>query len=296
MSPVALPNYPHTIYQYDHPVTLAPHVIGLRPRCDAQQKLHQFSLALEPQPKQMSETVDLDGNSIIKTWFSNEPITQFTLKASSEVETLCVNPFAYLLEPWASSLPIDYPNSLLSRLQPYLSGQFSKFAGTGTIDPEAMILAQDIWQATQGNMTSFLTELNQRIYTSCGYLLRETGLPLPPGLTWRTKQGSCRDYAVLFIEVCRAVGIAARFVSGYQEGDPDRPDRHLHAWAEAYLPGAGWRGYDPTQGLVVSDRHIALVSSAAAADTTPVRGQIQGGANSDMKYDLLIQIVGDSAE
>ncbi|HEY9641383.1 MAG TPA: transglutaminase family protein [Coleofasciculaceae cyanobacterium] len=280
-----------TTYHYDRPVTLAPHTLRLRPRCNGQQKLHQFSLELEPQPKQLSENVDLDGNSLIKAWFDDQPISQFTLKAVSNVETLCTNPFVYLLEPWAVSLPMDYPSSLLSRLQPYLSGQFSP--PTGAIDPEAMMLAQEIWQETHGNTTSFLTVLNQRIYTRCRYLLRETGSPLPPGVTWRTQQGSCRDYAVLFVEVCRAVGIAARFVSGYQEGDPDSTDRHLHAWAEAYLPGAGWRGYDPTHGLVVSDRHIALVSSALASDTAPVSGHLKtGGANAEMTYELWIQIAG----
>jgi transglutaminase-like putative cysteine protease len=266
----------------------------LRPRCDAQQKLHSFSLQLDPPPKQLSENVDLDGNSITKAWFTEEPIAQFTVQAISEVETFCDNPFVYLLEPWAVNLPIDYSNAVLSRLQPYLQPYWGKqFSATsGTIDPEAMILAQEIWQATHGNTTAFLNELNQRIYKNCGYLMRETGSPLPPGITWRSKQGSCRDYAVLFMEVCRAMGIATRFVSGYQEGDPDSNDRHLHAWAEAYLPGAGWRGYDPTHGLVVSDRHIPLVASANVKGTSPISGKLKtAGVDSSMRYELLIKLI-----
>jgi transglutaminase-like putative cysteine protease len=282
-----------TFYSYDRPVVLAAHAFRLRPRCDVQQKLHSFSLQLDPPPKQLSDNVDLDGNSITRAWFTDEPIAQFTVQAISEVETFCDNPFLYLLEPWAVNLPIDYSSSVLSRLQPYLQpywgGQFAPTSGT--IDPEAMSLAQDIWQV-HGNTTAFLNELNQRIYKSCGYLMRETGSPLPPGLTWRSRQGSCRDYAVLFMEVCRAVGIAARFVSGYQEGDPDSNDRHLHAWAEVYLPGAGWRGYDPTHGLVVSDRHIPLVASANGKGTSPVSGKLKTvGVNSSMRYELLIKIL-----
>jgi transglutaminase-like putative cysteine protease len=93
------------------------------------------------------------------------------------------------------------------------------------------------------------------------------------------------------MEVCRAIGLAARFVSGYQEGDPDTTDRHLHAWAEVYLPGAGWRGYDPTHGLAVADGHIALVSSPFAQHTTPVAGTLKSGigAQAKMSYQLLIQ-------
>lgn len=275
-----------TIYTYDRPVLLSPHFIRLRPRCDVGQTLHQFSLELDPLPKGVSSNVDLDGNSITKAWFDAEPTLQFKIKATSDLETLCDNPFVYLLEPWAAHLPIDYPASWQARLQPYLLGQIA-----GTIDPTAIELAQEIGQVTHST-TAFLTELNDRIYQNCGYQLRESGAPLPPGITWRSKQGSCRDYAVLFMEVCRAAGIATRFVSGYQEGDADSRDRHLHAWAEAYLPGAGWRGYDPTQGLVVADRHIPLVASSSATGTTPVSGALKTiGATSEMNYELLIRAI-----
>jgi transglutaminase-like putative cysteine protease len=291
-SPVRYRISHQTIYTYDRPVALAPHLIRLRPRCDAHQTLHQFLLKLDPQPKQQSENVDLDGNTLLKAWFTDEPTTQFRVEAISDVETRCENPFLYLLEPWAVRLPMDYPSALLHQLQPYLGGQFAQ--ASRAIDPVALELAQEIWVAVAGNITSFLTELNQRIYQNCGYMLRETGSPLPPGVTWRSKQGSCRDYAVLFIEVCRAAGVAARFVSGYQEGDPDCSDRHLHAWAEAYLPGAGWRGFDPTHGLAVSDRHIALVASSNAIDTIPVSGSLQSaGVNAEMSYVLRIEPLPD---
>ena len=75
------------------------------------------------------------------------------------------------------------------------------------------------------------------------------------------------------MEVCRAVGIAARFVSGYQEGDREQQSR-LHAWVEVYLPGAGWRGYDPTLGLVISDRHIPLAASAIPKYAAAVEGTV----------------------
>jgi transglutaminase-like putative cysteine protease len=141
-------------------------------------------------------------------------------------------------------------------------------------DSSALELAQEIAIATQGNTLNFLFTLNQRIYQDCQYIIRDIGEPFPAGVTWRDKQGSCRDYAVLFMEVCRAIGIAARFVSGYQEGDSVQQSRDLHAWVEVYLPGAGWRGYDPTLGLIVSDRHIPLAASAIPRYAAAVEGTV----------------------
>ena len=275
-----------TAYRYDGFVTLEPHVIRLRSRCDGWQKLHTFALEVVPEPAGVSQIIDLEGNDLVRVWFQ-EPTDHLIVKATSEIETFCTNPFTYLLEPWATELPIDYPTSMLAHLQPYLLG--SLINGLYGVDPIAVQLAQEITHAVDNHTTTFLSELNQRIYQSCQYVVRETGDPLPAGITWTQKQGSCRDLAVLFIEVCRAVGLAARFVSGYQEGDPEQQERDLHAWAEVYLPGAGWRGYDPTQGLAVSDRHIALVASALPRQAAPITGIVRGGGSqSQMQYHLLI--------
>ncbi|HEY9696374.1 MAG TPA: transglutaminase family protein [Trichocoleus sp.] len=274
-------------YSYDRPVLLAPHTFCLRPRSDVTQTLQQFSLEITPEPGRISENLDLDGNAVLKSWFADAEVTELKIKATSVVETHRPNPFDYLLEPWATQLPIDYPTSLLQQLQPYLGGQYFGAAG---IDPAVIQLAQTIWDEAGGSTTSFLSLLNQRIYETCQYSIRETGSALPAGLTWAKKAGSCRDYAVLLMEGCRAMGLAARFVSGYQEGDLNSTDRQLHAWAEVYLPGAGWRGYDPTHGLVVADRHIALVAMPSHRNTAPVSGSLrQANVQSQMKYHLTIQ-------
>ncbi|MBD2092264.1 transglutaminase family protein [Microcoleus sp. FACHB-1515] len=284
-----------SIYTYSAPVSLAPHVLRLRPRCDAAQQVHSFHWAIDPQPARLIENLDLDGNQVTQISFA-AAIESLTIMATSEVETFRTNPFDFLLEPWATSLPIDYPISLSIQLQPYLTGYL------GSVDPVAIELAQEIFQATQGNTIAFLTELNQRIYKTCRYELRESGDPYPAGITWRSQQGSCRDFAVLFCEVCRAINLAARFVSGYQEGDPDQTDgfassgRDLHAWAEVYLPGAGWRGYDPTQGLAVSDRHVALCASPSPRQTAPIAGTLKTvGVQSHFAFELQVQAI-DSAD
>ncbi|MFB2895610.1 transglutaminase N-terminal domain-containing protein [Aerosakkonemataceae cyanobacterium BLCC-F50] len=255
-----------TTYKYQQAVTLRPHTIRLIPRSDAAQKVHKFSLEIDPKPTGICYNDDLEGNVVLQTWF-NEPTEFLKIQVNSEVETFRKNPFDYLLEPYALKLPIDYSASLLAQLSPYLQTQYP-----GNIDPVATQLAQEILVASSHQTTTFLSKLNQQIYETCQYVIRETGDPLPAGITWQQKSGSCRDFAVLFMEVCRAVGLAARFVSGYQEGDLDQKERDLHAWVEVYLPGAGWRGYDPTHGLAVGDRHIPLVASAFPNYTAPISG------------------------
>lgn len=280
-----------TTYRYSQPVILQPHIVRLIPRSDSWQTLKTHALEITPDPFGQSSITDMDGNTLVRLWFkSDRPVEQLIITVTSTVETHQENPFHYLLENWAMRLPIEYPASLLNQLQPYLGGQMVRY-GSSVIDPIAVQLAQEIYADVDGEPTRFLTTLNQRIYETCGYELRETGEPLLPGTTWTRRSGSCRDFAVLFVEVCRAIGLAARFVSGYQEGDLDSTDRHLHAWAEVYLPGAGWRGYDPTQGLAVADRHIALVASPLSSDAAPISGVfkgVAGNAQSEMSYELAI--------
>jgi transglutaminase-like putative cysteine protease len=240
----------HTIeYTYSQLVTFAPHQLRLHPRSNIHQSVLNFDLAIDPIPQQISESVDLDGNNSILIWFDDTLATNLKIHVKTTVSTNLINPFNYLLEPWADRLPIDYPQSLSQQLHPYLAGYLAH-----SIDPIATELAAEIWQTVDGKTIPFLTELNQQIYHNCQYSIRDTGSPLPPGIVWKNRSGSCRDFVVLFIEVCRAVGLAGRFVSGYEAG-AETDDRHLHAWAEIYLPGCGWRGYDPTHAGGSNYRH-----------------------------------------
>jgi transglutaminase-like putative cysteine protease len=256
-----------TKYKYIRSLLLTPHLIRLRPRSNSWQNLQSFQIDIEPKPIGFSEYIDLDGNDFIKVWFDRA--TDFlTIETDIEIETHNFNPFNYLLEPWMVKLPIDYPSSLLRQLQPYLNLESNFF------DPIVLELARSLREESDNNTVSFLFNLNQIIYRNCQYIIREEGQPWLAGTTWRKRQGSCRDFAVLFMEVCRLVGLAARFVSGYEAGDADDPEKHLHAWVEVYLAGAGWRGYDPSHGLVTTDSYIALVASAIPQHTAPVSGDI----------------------
>ena len=254
----------HSIaHTFDRPVLLHPHLIRLRPRSDGW--LCNFSLHVDPKPLDIAQIIDLDGNAIVKLWFE-KPITELQCTTNAQVETCQLNPFDYQLEPWALKLPIDYPSSLLAQLHPYLQPYAAIF------DPSSIELARDIYQKVDGKTTSFLGKLNQHLQKVCKPIIGDRSESWLPGVTWKAQRGSARDIAVLFMEVCRAMGLAARFVSGYQEGSSERENSTLHAWVEVYLPGAGWRGYDPTQGLAVSDSYVALAASAFPQYTAPIEG------------------------
>jgi transglutaminase-like putative cysteine protease len=143
----------------------------------------------------------------------------------------------------------------------------------------------------QGETLRFLSLLTEQIYRDWDIDIREEGDPYPPEETFQTRRGACRDVAVMFVECCRLQGIAARFVSGYQEGDQDAAERFMHAWAEVYVPGGGWRGYDPTHGLAVADRHIAVAAAADARFAAPIEGAVRGtGATSRIEAEIKIEV------
>jgi len=276
------------VYEYNQPVTLDTHVLRLCPWTDWRQTLTSYSLQISPTPSRQISVADLDGRTVQHLYFSSIALSKLQIQMQAHVETHCVNPFDFLLFKWAAALPLDYPISLKTQLSPYL--QLNGTTLTPSIDPAASSIARTLIHQTHGNVVMFLCELNQLIHSKCAYVIREVGAPQLPGITWSQKSGSCRDYAMLFIEVCRSVGLAARFVSGYHEGDPDTNEFHLHAWAEVYLPGAGWRGFDPTLGLAVGDRHVGLAASPFPGSAAPISGNLQAGSKAEatMSYQLSI--------
>ncbi|MEX0789461.1 MAG: transglutaminase family protein, partial [Actinomycetota bacterium] len=192
------------------------------------------------------------------------------------------NPFDYLvLDDGRMQLPMRYPAEESGALLRY---------SRPTGDPAVVELAHEVLRSSGGSAPSFLTQLSSRLASAVEGEVRMEGEPFEPAETLRRGRGSCRDAAVLFMDACRTVGLAARFVSGYQEGNPKIEEKYLHAWAEVYLSRVGWRGFDPTLGLAVADRHLALAADADPGRTTPYEGSYRGTAVSSMKADLQVRV------
>jgi transglutaminase-like putative cysteine protease len=269
-----------TVYRYEAPVYLEPHVVRLRPRDDGAQHLLSYSLQIAPLPAGTNSLLDQDGTLAVQAWFTAET-SQLAVNSMFEVETLRENPFDFLLRPGAASLPPEHPPAL----QPYLvdaapSVEVREYA--------AAIAAQ-----TSGRTMDFLTALNARLFDETRHVVRDEGAANAPEITLREREGSCRDLAVLFCATCRAVGIPARFVSGYDCGAAsEEQDAYMHAWAEVYLEGGGWRGFDPARGLAVSTGHVAVAAAADPALAAPIAGTYRGLAKAHMQFSIAIRGAG----
>ncbi len=256
-----------TTYTYSAPVACDPLVVRLRPREDASQCLHEFHLDVQPRPAGRSDWLDLDGNAATCLWFAGV-ISTLEIRTSATVETRRTNPYEFLLYAAARNVPPDYSAAEQSLAAYYSKPDEESTAVTG--------FARDVLANAQGRTTAFLSELAARIHGLCRTEIRDSGDPWPAEYTLAQRRGACRDLAVLFNEACRAVGLPARFVSGYGYGLGADQEQHLHAWSEVFLPGGGWRGYDPSVGLAVADHHIPLAASRLPQGAAPTSGTFNG--------------------
>ncbi len=254
-------------YRYDSPVFLEPHTVRLFPRLGASVRLVASDLQVDPLPWVRADNLDKEGNTVFQTWFEG-PTSHLTVDSRVTVETLVTDPFRFLATDPAWPLPYVYPPGWGPTLAPY---RRPPDAVPDAVRELALAAAND----TRRDQLTFPPVLAQRMHDEFVVVHREEGPPRPAPETAGAKTGACRDLAVLFVECCRAMGLAARFVSGYAVvADSPRPD--LHAWAEVYLRGGGWRGFDPSLGLAVSDRHVVLAAAAEPDDAAPVSGTFRG--------------------
>ena len=270
-----------TVYRYSSPVYLEPHTFRLRPRQDGTQWLHRYALEISPAPAGRNECLDQDGNAALQVWFT-ELVQDLTVRSSFEVETLRENPFDYVLTA-PSVLPMAYADPLRAALAPSL--------GAGGIPQAVREFAEGIGQETGGQPLAFLARLNGRLFEGFGHSVRALGPPHAPDFTLREREGTCRDLAMLFCAACHTVGIAARFVSGYEREAATQERAYMHAWAEVYLPGGGWRGYDPTQGLAVAQSHVVVAAAADARLAAPATGTYRGSAAAQMEFAIELTAV-----
>ena len=260
-----------TRYEYSQPVTFAPHALYLRPRETPRQRLHNFDITLTPVARRTA-TNDAEDNAL--DWAHFDPgVRSSTLEFRSEflVETLDTNPFDFFLKPSALAFPFTYDPAEIFTLGPC----FAAPAGTdrsqlrGWLDTHLPSLPVET--------INLLTTLNHAVRGALSYTRRDEPGIQTPSETLACGSGSCRDYAVFFIALCRQLGLAARFVSGYLYEPPVPGVSNpvlpaMHAWAEVYLPGAGWRGLDPTRGIFCDDSFIPVAHTSLAETVNPIQG------------------------
>jgi transglutaminase-like putative cysteine protease len=266
-----------TRYAYAAPVFLEPQTLRLTPCTDASQRLTAFDMQISPVPAGRSENVDLAGNHTTRVWFEGET-QSLAIEVEATVETQRDDPFDYLWDG-PRTLPMRYAEELREPMWVY-SGERA-LREVGALADEAAVEAG-------GDAQQFPRTLAAMIHGRCRQEHRHEGNARPGDETLRLGEGSCRDLTQLFLEAARGKGFAGRFVSGYVADDEEN-SRELHAWAELYLPGGGWRGFDPTTGLAVGAYHIALARGADALHAAPVSGHIRGNATSTLSAYVTIE-------
>jgi uncharacterized protein (DUF2126 family)/transglutaminase-like putative cysteine protease len=265
-----------TRYRYDQLVGLSPQLIRLRPAPHCRTLIHSYSLQVEPRQHFENWQQDPQGNFVARCVFPKKT-RELVVRVDLVAEMATINPFDFFLEPYSETFPFKYEDWLERELRP--------FRETEPMGPLQRQFMARIDRAPR-NTVHFLVELNQLLQYETRYLIR-----MEPGIqsceeTLALRSGSCRDSAWLMVQILRQLGLAARFVSGYLiqlvadvrplEGPvgTDRDFCDLHAWAEVYLPGAGWIGLDPTSGLLAGEGHIPLACTPDPQSAAPITGGV----------------------
>lgn len=266
-----------TSYHYDRRVRLDPQIVRLRPAPHCRTPIQSYSLKVEPDDHFVNWQQDPHGNYQARFVFP-EKTRQLTVEVDLIAEMTVINPFDFFIEESAEQYPFEYEAGLREELQPFLA--------TATPGPRWQRLLQSIDRKKQRTV-DFIVGLNARLNDEIEYEIRmEPGVQTPEE-TLELAKGSCRDTGWLLVQTLRHLGLAARFVSGYliqltpDVKSLDGPSgttvdfTDLHAWAEVFLPGAGWVGLDPTSGLLAGEGHIPLACTPAPSTAAPISGALE---------------------
>ncbi|TVP97079.1 MAG: transglutaminase family protein [Planctomycetaceae bacterium] len=269
-----------TEYLYDRLVTLGPQQVRLRPAFHARTPIEAYCMRVSPSDHFVNQQQDPHGNPVARYVFA-KPTDHFSVTVDLIANMTVINPFDFFVEEFADKYPFRYPPELRRQLQPYLDCDPISPGGEATPLLDQWVSSLP---STSDRMTDFLVDMNMRLHQRIEYLVRlEPGVQTPE-YSLAIGSGSCRDSAWLLVATLRRLGLAARFVSGYLiqlAGDvkpldgpagPENDFCDLHAWAEVYIPGAGWIGLDATSGLFCGEGHIPLACTPEPRDAAPITG------------------------
>jgi len=268
-----------TRYRYDREVSLSTHEIRLRPAPHCRTPILSYSLNVQPEKHFINWQQDIFGNYIARFVFP-EKTRELEITVDVVADMTVINPFDFFIESYADRFPFSYRGETQRDLTPYLA-----------IEEQGALLKEWLTAfraANTGEIATidFLVAINRQLQQDIRYLVR-----MEPGVqtceqTLQNRSGSCRDSGWLLVQLLRHCGLAARFVSGYLiqlktdqkpldgPAGPERDFTDLHAWAEAYIPGAGWVGLDPTSGLLAGEGHIPLACTPSPASAAAVTGGV----------------------
>ncbi|MCV6587211.1 MAG: transglutaminase family protein [Marinibacterium sp.] len=283
-----------TRYRYDRLVSHAPHIIRLRPAPHTRTKILSYSQRISPGDVFVNWQQDPFANYLSRVVFP-EKSDHFEVEVDLVADLEAINPFDFFLDDTAQEAGFRYDADSLADLAPYMVKP--------KITPRLRAFLADA-PANAGSTIDYVVALNQYVQQAVSYVVRmEPGVQTPEE-TLERGRGSCRDSGLLLVEMMRHFGYAARFVSGYLiqltpdipsldgPSGPDEDFTDLHAWAEVYLPGAGWVGLDPTSGLFASEGHIPLAATPNPRSAAPISGAVDK-AEVEFDFDMTITRVGE---
>jgi transglutaminase-like putative cysteine protease len=280
-----------TRYIYDRPVALGPQTIRLRPAPHCRVRVPSYSLKVVPEHHFVHWQQDPFGNWIARYVFTEKAIAYVvTVDLVAEIDV--INPFDFFVESYAETFPFAYPAELKRDLAAYLDAE--------PAGAKLKTFLAGVPRTTQRTV-QFLVELNQRLQREIRYVIR-----MEPGVqtseeTLSLRSGSCRDSGWVLVQILRHLGLAARFVSGYLiqlkpdqkpldgPAGTDRGITELHAWAEVYIPGAGWIGLDPTSGLFCGEGYLPLAATPHFSSAAPISGSVDA-AGVEFSFEMEVRI------
>jgi transglutaminase-like putative cysteine protease len=258
-----------TEYLFSGPVSLLPHRLLLRPRENHNVRIESSTLEITPRHTLKWKRDVLD-NSLAVAGFL-EPTDRLRISSNVVIQHYEDAPLDFFVDDYAVIHPFDYVVEEQAELAPFRQAVYPA-------DRSELHRWLDRLDLKRSMETfTLLDRLNREIAGRFSYQMREEPGVQPPAQTLARNSGSCRDFAALFIEACRHLGLASRFVSGYlYTAATEAGNGSTHAWAEVYLPGAGWKGFDPTGGEVTGNRHIAVAVARHPEAVPPVAGSFIG--------------------
>jgi transglutaminase-like putative cysteine protease len=277
-----------TRYSYEEAVTLLPHTLHLRPREGHDIRLESSKLNISP-GFNIHWQRDVYGNSVAVVNFL-ALATELIITSEVVVEHYGEQSLTFVLAEYAQRYPFDYDPIEQVDLTPY---KLSLFPQDNTILQEWIAGIYSPQASATIDTVQLLNSLNNKIANELEYRVREEPGVQSPAQTLSMGNGSCRDFATLFIELCRCCGFASRFISGYllnEGGSGGHPS--THAWSEVYLPGSGWLGFDSTSGLMVTGDHIATAVHRHPEAIPPVAGAFVGTPKAKPKLSVEVKVIG----